>query len=110
MIIYQIRLPKQQDAKAFVTFMREEYFPAVHKGPLRAGQVTALMLLERQNEVEGDDVGNEFVWHVGWEGPGMVKVDIDDGAVARKFDSFTASLTYIGSYVEVATWPKDDAA
>ena len=31
MIIYQIRLPKKQDAEAFVKFMREEYFPAVQR-------------------------------------------------------------------------------
>ena len=67
MIIYQIRLPKKQDAEAFVKFMQEEYFPSVSKvGPTRVGQVTDLMLLERENETEGDDVGNEFFWHVGW--------------------------------------------
>ena len=68
MIIYQIKLPKTQDAEAFVTFMNKEYFPAVHKGPSRVGQVIDLRLLQRENELEGDDVGNEFAWHVGWSG------------------------------------------
>jgi len=44
MIIYQIKLPNKQDAEAFVKFMDEEYFPAVHKGPTRVGQVTDLVL------------------------------------------------------------------
>ena len=55
MIIYQIKLPKKQDAEAFVKFMQEEYFPSVSKvGPTRVGQVFDLMLLERENETEGD--------------------------------------------------------
>ena len=58
MIIYQIRLPKKEDAEAFVKFMQEEYFPAVHKGPTRIGQVTDLVLL--QAEPEGRTTGCEF--------------------------------------------------
>jgi len=54
-IIYQIRLPKRQDAEAFVKFMREEYFPAVHKGATRVGKVTDLVLL--QPESKGPDYG-----------------------------------------------------
>ena len=63
MIIYQIRLPKKQDAEAFVKFMQEEYFPAVHKGPTRVGQVTDLVLL--QAKPEGRTTGCEFFLHVG---------------------------------------------
>ena len=63
MIIYQIKLPKKQDSDAFVRFMRQEYFPAIHKvGATRVGQVINLVLLQRENEIEGDDVGNEFAW------------------------------------------------
>jgi hypothetical protein len=47
-ITYQIRLPKRQDAEAFVKFMREEYFPAVHKGLTRVGKVTDLVLLQAE--------------------------------------------------------------
>ena len=50
MIIYQIRLPKKQDAEAFVKFMLEEYFPAVHMGLTRVGKVTNLVLLQAEPE------------------------------------------------------------
>jgi hypothetical protein len=50
MIIYQIRLPKKQDAEAFVKFMHEEYFPAVHKGATRVGKVTDLVLVQAEPE------------------------------------------------------------
>ena len=68
MIVYQIRLPKKQDAEAFVKFMLEEYFPAVHKGPTRIGQVTDLMLLRR--EIEGDDCGESILLARGVVGSG----------------------------------------
>jgi hypothetical protein len=101
-IIYQISLPKKQDTKAFVKFMREEYFPAVHKGPTRIGRVTDLRLLERQNEIEGHDVVQEFFWHVGWSGQPTGKVLVDDEEVIRRFQSFKARVKRIGSYMEVA--------
>ena len=102
MIIYQIRLPKKQDTEAFVKFMREEYFPAVHKGPTRIGKVTDLSLLARQNEIEGDDVVHEFFWHVGWSGQPTGKVLVDDEELIRKFQSFKARVKRIGFYMEVA--------
>ena len=110
MIIYQIRLPKKQDAEAFVTFMREEYFPAVHKGATRVGQVTDLMLLQHENEVEGDDVEHEFFWHVGFSGLRSGKAHVDDEKVTRKFESFKADVKRIGSHREVAAWHKGDEA
>ncbi len=105
MIIYQISLPKKQNTKAFVKFMREVYFPAVHKGQTRVGQVSGLTLLERSNEFEGDDLSHEFFWHVDWDGQPTGKVSVDDEKVARKFESFKADVKRIGSYVEVAAWP-----
>ena len=67
-----------------MTFMREEYFPAVHKGLTRVGQVTDLRLLERENEFEGDNLEHDFFWHVGWSGQPTGEVAIDDEAVVRK--------------------------
>ena len=69
MITYQIRLPKRQDAEAFVKFMREEDPSAVHKGPTRVGKVTDLVLL--QAEAVGRTTGCEFFWHIGWSGLAM---------------------------------------
>lgn len=110
MIIYQIKLPKKQDAKTFVKFMHDEYFPAVRKGSTRVGQVIDLVLLERQNELEGDDVEHEFFWHVGWAGQPTGKVQLDDEDVARKLGAFKADIKRIGSYREVAVWPKSGVA
>ena len=106
MIIYQIRLPKKQDAEAFVKFMREEYFPAVHKGPTRVGQVTDLVLL--QEEPEGRTTGCEFFWHVGWSGLPDGEFQVDDEEVARKLQSFKVRTKRLGFYSEVADWHKGD--
>lgn len=110
MIIYQIRLPKAQDVEAFVRFMREEYFPAVHKGPTRVGEVENLRLLERSNLLEGDDVTNEFFLHVGWSGLRTGEVRLDDETVVRKLEAFMAAVKHIGYYEEVATWDEREAA
>ena len=106
MIIYQIRLPKKQDAEAFVKFMHEEYLPAVHKEPTRVGQVTALVLL--QAEPEGRTTGCEFFLHVGWSGLAIGGYRLDDEAVASKLESFKARIKRLGFYSEVAAWHKGD--
>ncbi|QDA58924.1 hypothetical protein [Hymenobacter jejuensis] len=104
MIIYHIKLPKNQDLEAFVTFMREEYFPAVDKGSTRVGQITDLHLLERENEFEGDEVSHEFLWQIGWSGQPTGKAHVEDAAVARKLTTFQADIKRLGSYRQVADW------
>src|SRR6267143_5852255 len=105
MIIYQITLPQKEDPKAFVKFMREKYFPAILKiGQTRVGLVTGLVLLQRENEFEGDNFGHEFFWHVGWDGlpPGNFQFNnVRDEEVARKFETFKADVKRIGFYGEV---------
>jgi hypothetical protein len=108
MIIYQIRLPKKQDAEAFVKFMHEEYFPAVHKGPTRVGQVTDLVL--QQAEPEGRTTGCEFFWRGGWSGQPTDKLHVDDEKVAGKLEAFKARIKRLGFYSEVAAWHKGDVA
>ena len=110
MIIYQINLPKNQNTEAFVKFMREEYFPAIHKGPTRSGQVTDLVLLERQNVFEGDDVRNEFYWHIGWNGLSIGNAHVDDEKIKRKLATFEVEIKRLGSYEEAAVWNVRDTA
>lgn len=111
MIVYQIKLPKKQNKEAFVKFMQDEYFPSVSKvGPTRVGQVFDLTLLERENEVEGDDLQHEFFWHVGWSGQPAGDARADAKEVARKFGAFKADVKRIGSYSKVAAWHKGDVA
>jgi len=104
MIICHIKLPRKQDAEAFARFMREEYFPAVHKGATRVGQVLGLRLLARENEVTGDEVAHEFVWQVEWSGIHIDNVRVDDAAVIRKLETFKADIKRLGSYNEAAAW------
>jgi hypothetical protein len=66
------------------------------------------MPLERENEIEGDDVENGFAWHVGWSGQPTGEVHVDDREIVRKFNAFKPDLKRIGSYREVAAWHKDD--
>ena len=104
MIIYQINLPKNQNTEAFVKFMHEEYFPAVHKGQTRSGQVTDLVLMERQNAFKGDDVTNEFLWHIGWSGLPSGDAQVDDESVLRKFAAFKPKVKRVGSFEVAAVW------
>jgi hypothetical protein len=107
MIVYQIKLPAAQDEGAFIKFMQEEYFPAVHKGATRVGQVTSLELLQG-----GTDTGastREFLWLVGWSGLSSGDVRIDDESAQKKFKSFKARLKRLGSYREIAAWDEGDA-
>lgn len=97
MIIFQIKLPPEQDAEAFAAFMQDAYFPAVHKGPTRVGQVTSLALLA------GETPG-QFFWHVGWGGLSSGRPVVDDDEVLRRFKSFHPRLRRIGVFREVATW------
>lgn len=96
MLIYKIHLPKETDAEAFVTFMREEYIPAVYKESLRIGKVTDLVLFQGDTT----DITDQFFWHV--EG---VLSDPRVGEEAEsKFKSFGARLEFFGYYTEVAAW------
>ena len=45
MLVFRIALPISADASAFVTLMRDEYFPAVHRPATQIGQVTDMTLL-----------------------------------------------------------------
>ena len=110
MIIYKISLPANQNSETFLTFMREEYFPAVHKGATRVGQVTDMTLMQQANEHGGNSAGNEFLWLVGWSGLPTDTVSMDNVEVGRKFEAFQASLTLLGFYNRAATWPQKSAA
>jgi hypothetical protein len=101
-IIYEITLPEQQDVEAFVTFVQNEYFPAVHKGPTRVGEVTGLTLLRRV--LGADDQTSRFFLHVGFSGLASVGVRIHDEEVQHKFEAFGASIEKRGTYDEVAVW------
>ncbi len=102
--VYQIRLPQDQDVEAFVKFMREEYFPAVDRGPTRVGAVTGLVLLQRldeHSEGSGADDAHEFFLQVDWSGlPGCRDSYVSDEEVLRKFESFGARVKSLGYYAE----------
>ena len=101
-IIHQITLSEQQDADAFVEFMRDEYFPAVHKGPTRVGQVTGLALLRGVSPTH--ERTHTFFMEVGFNGLATGGVRVDDEEVQRKFAAFGARVEHLGAYDEVAVW------
>lgn len=102
MIAYQIKLPETQDLEAFAVFMKDEYLAAVHRGPTRVGQVTSLLLLQKQADTGAKM--HEFLWLVGWGGLSSGDFRIDDEAVEKKFKAFKARMKRLGSYREIASW------
>jgi hypothetical protein len=97
--ISEIELPQGKDPAAFVEFMRDEYIPAVHKGPTRVGQVRQLELLQGNTT----DTNHRFLWLVHWSGleqGGGTR--IDDEAVVRKFEGFGASMKERVTWEQVA--------
>jgi hypothetical protein len=102
LLVFDIKLPKNQDTEAFVKFMQMEYFPAVDKRSTRAGQVTSLKLLQRKNIIDRESVNHEFFLHVGWSGVPWDRVRVDDQEVVRKYESFSLHVEYVGTLDEVA--------
>jgi hypothetical protein len=100
LFISEIELPRTEDAAAFAEFMRDEYIPAVHKGPTRIGQVAELELLQGNTT----ETSHRFLWLVRWNGLEHEKAGarVDDEAVARKFEGFGAGMTEHVSWAEVA--------
>ncbi len=107
MIIYQIKLPAKQDAEAFTAFMKDEYFPAIPKGPTRVGQVLDLSLL--QGRADTGAATHEFFLLVGFGGLSSADIRIDDDAVESKFKKFGAKLKRLGFFKEVNAWKEDEA-
>lgn len=105
MIIYQISLPKTKDADAFAAFMKNDYFPSIHKGPTRVGQVTSMLLLQSKDS----DAGHQFLWQVGWNGLPDRDPRADDENVQKKFESFGAKLHRLGTYNAIASWQEKNA-
>jgi hypothetical protein len=103
MIIYELRIPPDEDSEAFVAFMQTEYFPAVHKGQTRVGQVTALTLGQK----EGDEFRNEYLLQIGWDGFPTDQIFVDDQEVVKKFEAFHPRLTPVGFYTTVAAWSQE---
>jgi hypothetical protein len=105
LLISKIDLPKKQDPAAFGEFMRDEYFPAVRKGPTRAGQVEELELLQST----ATERSHTFLWLLSWNGiiPGPTFwVDADDEDVQHRFERFGASVKPHVMWQEIAKWPQ----
>ena len=102
LLISEIELPEGADADAFADFFRDEYIPAVHKGPTRVGQVHGLELVERTTT----DTRRKFLWLVHWSGlSGGAGVHVDDEAVQKRFEELGATIKKPVIWQEVASWP-----
>jgi ribosomal protein S12 methylthiotransferase accessory factor YcaO len=105
LLISKIELPAKQDPVAFGEFMRDEYFPAVHKGPTRVGQVEELELLQSTSA----ERSHMFLWLLSWNGLAPAPtfwVDVDDEDVQHRFEGFGASVKPHVTWHEVAKWPQ----
>lgn len=93
--IYQITIPERMISENFVAFLQDEYFPAIHKGPTRVGQVTGLALWQS---------GNTFFMHVGFSGlfDAQFWPRVDDAEIQRRFDEASgARVERLGVYEKV---------
>jgi hypothetical protein len=106
-IIYQITLPERMIGETFIEFMRDEYFPAVHKGPTRVGQVTSLSLLRVSDGIKT----NTFFMQISYNGLATFEIRVDDKEVQQKFETlYGKRMKRLGSYYEVAAWSEKQAA
>jgi hypothetical protein len=101
--IYRIRLPEEQDAEAFVKFMREELLADIKSTtPTRIGGVSSAEFLRPDPEAShesGKDDAQEFFLQVIWNGVGGCRDDAWAGdEVLRKLESFGARLHPLGPY------------
>jgi hypothetical protein len=106
-IIHQITISERMDPSTidtFEEFMRNEYFPAVFKGPPRVGQVTGLALLRGVEETH--ERTNTFLMQVSFDGLASGDARVDE-EIQRKFDSFGARVERLGAYATVAVWPEE---
>jgi hypothetical protein len=99
--VYDIRLPREEDAATFGTFLEERYIPAVEKGPTRVGAVRELVLLQRETTA----TSHRFLLIVRWSGvqnekAGMVR----DGAVLGELERLGATVELLDDWHEVARW------
>jgi hypothetical protein len=98
LLITEITLPKRKNAEAFAEFMRDEYIPAVHKGPTRVGQVEDVELLQGDTT----ESSHAFLWLVRWNGLKQgAGARIDDEKVERKFEKFGATMEAAVAWHEV---------
>ncbi len=65
MVVLELKLPKNKDPETFAAFMRDEYMPAVHKGPTRLGVVSSISLSRHDNLNAGDDFARSILMLVG---------------------------------------------
>jgi hypothetical protein len=103
MVVLEIKLPKSKDPESFAAFMRDEFMPALHKGPTRAGQVLSVSFSQRQNLHAGDDFKRTFLMLVGWEGVPLTTLPrIDGEAVKARLESFKLRVKPLGEFDAVA--------
>jgi|SRR5215217_3550572 len=100
-IVHQLTLPAGADPEAFETFMRERYFPAVHRGPTRVGLIEDLALWR---DSRTDPERTTFLLVCDFDGAAGDRMPrLDDDAVAEAFDAFRPTVTFLGTYHEVVT-------
>jgi hypothetical protein len=77
MIVQRIKLSPGQDPDEFVRFMRDEFLPAMRRGPTRIGQATYIELVQGNTQETLDEfmllVEGLMSFHPGFVGPELEK-------------------------------------
>src|SRR5262249_9913291 len=105
MVVHLIKLPTTLYANRFEEFAKTSYLQAIHDGSSRVGQVLGARVLRRRrlNQGEGEDLGQEFLLLVDFDGVEARLPRIDDTAVENAFNAFGAIVTEMGAFDEVAS-------
>lgn len=105
MIVQRIKLGAGQDADAFVGFMRDEFIPAMQRGPTRIGQASYIEFLQGNTESTLDEfvllIDGLMSFH-----PRFVGVELE-----QRFSSFAPEIERIADdFRTVALWREPGAS
>lgn len=101
LILYKITIPETLDQSQFIEFLKERYFPAVHRGPTRVGQITGLHFLHAEANTDGESL---FYLLIDFDGLAGGQLRVDDDSAQQELEKFGAVLTHVGVFDEIDVW------
>jgi hypothetical protein len=106
LILYRITIPKTLDEQQFIEFIREKYFPAVHRGPTRVGQIMGVRMLHPAADTDSE---NSLYLLVDFDGLAIGQIRVDDESVVEEMEKLGAVLTRLGAFDESDVWQVEPA-
>jgi hypothetical protein len=103
MIVRRIEIGPNQDVDKFVEFMREEYLPAIRRGPTRVGQAEYAELFQGNTET----TTHQFILLV--EGLMILPAGFVGEEQAKRFQEFVPKVDHIADdFRSVARWSESE--